>query len=303
MESTKNGQMMRNLIFFESDISKGFLSILILMVLMVTTSFSQPSADQSRQRTLPLGKSWFDDQNIDLPLPFGVSAFFTLMSRNIDISNVEVAFQDQPKQSINDFSSFDLNNKSTVAAVKVDAWLLPFVNVYGLLGYVSSNASLDATITIDRIVFPGPEIVIPIRNSSNIQGNYFGIGSTGVAGHKSWFILGDVNYGYSKLDEFNGKIDFWMFSTRTGFQTKINNNQLRTWIGGMYLSSNRTLQLRVENDILGSIEVDIYQQTQNPFTFQLGSSMSLSKHFEVVAELGTNFSDASLGVLTTSYRF
>lgn len=281
---------------------KLLLSILILM-LMINVCFCQQSTEQSKHRLLPLARGWFEKQNIDLPLPYGVSAFFTYMTRNIDISNVEVAFLDQPKQSINDFSTFNIINQSTVAAVKADAWLLPFLNLYGLMGYVSTNATLDATITIDRILFPGPEIVIPISNNSNIQGNYFGIGSTMVAGHGSWFILGDLNYGYSKLDEFNGKIDFWMFSARTGFQTLLNKNNLRTWIGGIYLSSNRTLQLSVENETIGLIEVDIYQQTKNPFTIQLGTSIGLGKHFEVLAELGTNLSDASLGVLTTTYRF
>lgn len=282
---------------------KRVLSVLILMVLMVNTVFSQQAKEQSKKRVLPLARGWFEKQNIDLPLPYGASAFFTYMSRNVDISNVEVAFQDQPKQSINDFSNFNLNNKSAVAAVKVDAWLLPFVNIYGLFGVVTTDATLDATITIERIIFPGPDIILPISSSSNIQGNYFGMGSTMVAGHGSWFVLGDVNYGFSKLDEFDGKIDFWMFSTRTGFQTKMNKNQLRTWIGGMYLSSNRTLHLSVENDILGMVEVDVYQQTQNPFTIQLGAGLNLGKHFEVIAELGTNLSDASLGVLTTTYRF
>lgn len=281
---------------------KSSLSILLLIT-MTHVCFCQQVTEKSKQRILPLGRAWFDKQNIDLPLPFGVSAFFTLMSRNVDISDVEVAFLDKPKQSINDFSNFDLGNKSAVVAVKLDTWLLPFVNIYGLAGYVSTNASMDATITIDRIVFPGPEIVIPISNNSSIQGNYFGLGSTMVAGHGNWFILGDVNYGYSKLDELNGKIDFWMFSTRTGFQTKLNNKQMRTWIGGMYLSSNRTLQLSAENNTIGPIEVDVHQQTQNPFTVQLGTSISLGKHFEVLAELGANFSDASLGVITTSYRF
>jgi len=278
-----------------------FLSILMLLV-MTNVSVCQQSEEQSKQRVLPLAGSWFEKQNINLPLPYGVSDFFTYMSRNIDISNVEVAFVDQPNQSINDFSVFDFINQSTVAAVQADAWLLPFVNIYSLMGYVSTNATLDATITIDRIIFPGPEIVIPISNNSNIQGNYFGIGSTMVAGHGSWFVLGDLNYGCSKLDEFNGKIDFWMFSGRTDFQTKLKSNQMRTWIGGIYLSSKRTLQLSVENETIGLIEVDIYQQTQNPFIFQLSKSIGLDEHFEALAEPCTNLADASSNVLTINYR-
>lgn len=71
----------------------------------------------------------------------------------------------------------------------------------------------------------------------------------------------------------------------------------------MYLSSNRTLNLSVENDLLGLIQVDVHQKTQNPLTIQLGTSISLGKHFEILAEIGSNFSDAGLGVLSGTYRF
>ena len=283
--------------------AKHLFGILIFLISTSVTCFSQQDSVESKNRILPLGKEWFEERNIDLPLPYGVSAFFTHMSRKVDVTNVEVAFLDQPKQSINEFADFELQNKSTVAAIKLDAWLLPFMNVYGLVGYVSTDASLDAVITIKRPLFPGQSFVIPINSKSTINGTYVGTGSTLVGGYANWFVLGDVNYGYSKLDEFDGTIDFWMFSMRTGLQSKINKNNLRSWIGVMYLSSKRTLKLSVENDLLGLINVDVHQKTQNPLTIQLGTSISLGKHFEILAELGSNLSEASLGVLSGTYRF
>ncbi|MDB4584046.1 hypothetical protein N9164_12900 [Draconibacterium sp.] len=252
---------------------------------------------------MPFAKKWFVENEINLPLPFGVSAFFTHMSRGIDITNVDVALLDQPKQSINDFANFELNNKNTVSAVKLDVWLLPFVNFYGMLGYVSTNASLDATITIDRIILPGPPVIIPINSQSKLNGSYVGLGTTMVAGYGSWFILGDANYGYSKLDEFESEIDFWMFSARSGFQSSLGKNSMRAWLGGMYLSSNRTLHLNVQDENLGLVQVDVYQKTNNPLTLQLGTSIGIGKHFEILTELGTNFDDASIGVFSGSYRF
>ena len=276
--------------------------ILFLTQAGVGCCLTRGDSSGPQTRLFPLGKEWFVENDIDLPLPFGVSGFFAYMSRGIDISDVEVAFLDESKQSINDFAAFELQNQSLVSAAKLDMWLFPFVNVYGLLGNVNTNASLDATITIDRVVLPGPPIIVPINQTSTINGLYYGIGTTAVAGHKNWFVLGDANYGYSNLDESQGHIDFWMFSGRSGLQSRIGENQLRTWIGGMYLASNRTLRLNVENETLGLIDIDVYQETNDPFTVQLGSSMGLGKRFEILTELGSNFRDASIGVLSVSYR-
>lgn len=285
---------------------KNILVLLYAFLLLInfpTVSFGQQDSLTEKNSFLPLGQEWFSDKDVNLPLPFGVSAFFTYMNRDINISDVGVSFNNQPKQSINDFANFGLTNHSVVSAVKFDVWLIPFLNLYGLVGNVSTNASLDAKITIDRIIFPGPPMVLPINNQSSINGLYFGTGITLVAGYKKWFILGDINYGFSNLDEFDGKIDFWMYSARSGFQSTLGRQNMRTWIGFIYLSSHRTLHLNIENETLGLVHVEINQETRNPLTIQLGSSLSFGKQFEVLVEMGTNFEDASIGVITCSYRF
>lgn len=105
--------------------SKRFISVFFIIIFTSSISACQVDSIKSNARTLPLARKWFADNEVDLPLPFCVSVFLTHMSRVVDITNVDVAFIDQPKQSINEFTSFELNNKSTVSAIKLDAWLLP----------------------------------------------------------------------------------------------------------------------------------------------------------------------------------
>ena len=100
-------------------------------------------------RLFPLGKEWFVENDIDLPLPFGVSGFFAYMSRGIDISNVEVAFPDEPKQSINDFAAFErwLAGRRELFAKQVHCQLDP---LQGLFRVVERFGSLpDESITND----------------------------------------------------------------------------------------------------------------------------------------------------------
>jgi hypothetical protein len=38
-------------------------------------------------------------------------------------------------------------------------------------------------------------------------------------------------------------------------------------------------------------------------TYQLGASLTINRHWDVLVEAGTNFDDANMLVLSASYRF
>jgi hypothetical protein len=41
----------------------------------------------------------------------------------------------------------------------------------------------------------------------------------------------------------------------------------------------------------------------DPLTYQIGASLSVATHWDILAEAGTNFDDAHMFVLSASYRF
>jgi hypothetical protein len=71
----------------------------------------------------------------------------------------------------------------------------------------------------------------------------------------------------------------------------------------MYMDSKCTLEIKTPTDELGDVLVRVYQHPENPWTMQCGFMLSLSQRFDLMTELGTNFKDASISVLTASYRF
>jgi hypothetical protein len=44
-----------------------------------------------------------------------------------------------------------------VALARFDAWLLPFINVYGLFGYVHNNSTTRGTVTVPALGLPVPD--------------------------------------------------------------------------------------------------------------------------------------------------
>lgn len=283
-----------------------FIALFIseLLVAQTIDSTKIKSNDTDNNRILPFWSDWAKQQGIDLPLPFGVSANYIFMSRDVDVTNVTVEFRDRAPESINDFTSFAVRNKTSVAAVKFDAWILPLLDVYVSVGYANTNANMNANIIIDRPIRPLPPVELDVETQTKVQGPYLGFGSTLVAGYKSWFVMGDANYGKTWPDEINNSIDFTFLSARSGFAGKLGqNNLMKVWLGAAYLFSTTTLQITAPSETLGDILIKIEQHPVNPWTFHSGFMITLDDRFDFMAELGTNFKDASISVLNVSYRF
>lgn len=226
------------------------------------------------------------------------------MSRDVDVTDVTVQFLNRAPESINDFTSFAVRNNTYVAAVKFDAWILPLLNVYVSVGYASTIAKMNANITIERSILPLPPVELDIDTETKIADLYWGVGSTLVAGYKSWFVMADANYGKTSPDELNNSIDFTFLSARSGFAGNLGQeNSMKAWLGAAYLFSTTTLEITVPTETLGDVIVKIEQHPVNPWTFHSGFMISLNKRFDFMAELGTNFKDASIAVLSATIRF
>jgi hypothetical protein len=281
------------------------LSLILLSVCNKSIAQSDnesSSALTSHQRKLPFWSGWAEKKDIDLPSPYGITGFYTFMSRDIKVTDVSVEFGGNDPQSISDFASFAVRNKTSIYATRFDAWILPFMNVYILGGYASTNSNLNATFTIDRPLLPSTDI--EIQSQTPVKGPYAGIGTTIVAGYRNWFIMGDVNYGKTLPDKLNNAISFTMFAVRSGLSGKLGErNSLRAWIGALYMNSKSVLEIKETSSVLGDVLVHINQHPVNPWTLQCGFMISITKNVEIMTELGTNFEDAAISVLTASYRF
>ncbi|HSR17067.1 MAG TPA: hypothetical protein VLM39_03150 [Ignavibacteriaceae bacterium] len=267
-----------------------------------TTDVKQTKVDEGG--LLPFWADWAKDQGIELPLPFGVSAFYIFMSRDIEVKDVSIEFLDREPQSISDFSTFAVRNKTSVAALKFDAWLLPLLNVYASFGYATTNALLNANFTIDRPISPVPPIETDVESQTRVEGPYWGFGSTLVAGYANWFVMGDANYGKTFPDKLNNSVTFTFLSMRTGLTSSVGKNvSLKTWVGGAYMYSKTTLEISVPSETLDEILIKIKQEPVNPWTAHLGFILSTSKRFDFMIEIGTNFNDASVSIFSATYRF
>jgi hypothetical protein len=143
-------------------------------------------------------------KGFQLPLPFGIGLNYYREQQPFKIKDLQVSRGGQPV-SVNDFLQLEkVDTTQQNGLARLDAWLFPFLNVYGLAGYTSGNMQ-------GKIALPGiPTLGIPAQTlplDISYEGPTYGFGGTLAGGFKvsDWrdltlFVVADANYTVTPLD-------------------------------------------------------------------------------------------------------
>ncbi len=94
-------------------------------------------------RSLPIWGQKARAQGFDLPLAFGVGANLVFMDQGIELRNVKVGIGD-PTFEVEGLAFSDARAHDRASTARLDLWLLPFANIYGIFGYINGEAELAA---------------------------------------------------------------------------------------------------------------------------------------------------------------
>ena len=180
--------------------------IVLLLVLVVVTSTAAADPPRSAAgaiaatdegqwpHALPFFAGEAVKRGYELPLPLGLSAVYYYIERDVDVSDVRLGLNGAPLRDVSRFVSLGSRSHTSVAALRFDAWLLPFLDVYALVGAVINNTTTRGTVTVPR---PGPlpgSLTFDVSGKSQLEGFVGGAGVTLAGGYRQFFVLGDVNY-------------------------------------------------------------------------------------------------------------
>jgi hypothetical protein len=104
--------------------------------------------------TLPFLSHLATDRGYELPLPLGLSGVFYYVERDIEITDIRVGVDGAPLRSVSRFLNAGSRSHVSVAVARIDAWLLPFLNVYAMVGYVANNTTTRGEVTIPSLIGP-----------------------------------------------------------------------------------------------------------------------------------------------------
>jgi len=250
-------------------------------------------------RLLPIWGAQAREKGFDLPLPFGVGTKLVYMDQGIELKHIKVGIGD-PTFEVKGLAFSDARAHDRVNTVRLDVWLLPFANIYGIFGYINGEAELDLDIGSIASSLPPiglPPILAPgntVDLNIDYNGTTYGGGMTLAGGYKNFFASLDGNYTYSNIDVADGKIRTYTISPRVGLlvDPAAIPGSLALWVGGMYMKYKQTItddiNLNEFDSRLPPVTIAFKLDIENdqPWNFLFGGQWEITKRWQFMAEGG-----------------
>ena len=279
----------------------------ILMAAAIAVVSTTSAQAGSLSDSLPLGKSLAAGH--ELPLPLGISANVFFMEQDMEAQSIAVDIPPLPLPTGPlqlppglPAESAKLESRVTTTTAKIDAWVLPFLNVYGVAGYV------DGETTASGFSVGGlpPELASLLPNSFAIaySGPTYGVGGTLAAGYNQFFASLDANYTESDLDIGDSTIEAFVISPRVGITGDLGGLNGALYVGAMYQDVDEQQNGTVKFPIMGTsvpVGYDVISAAKEEWNYLVGANLKASESWNYGIEVG--FSDRTHVMATLNYRF
>lgn len=176
-----------------------------------------------------------------LQLPFGFNVNY--VNAFIDLEITDFGLNIGGRDFTNVLNTETLNFTGVNATTnglnyRADAWILPFINVYGLLSIVTGGTNVSFQPTwkdaVGDVILELPEF------SSNVafDAMAYGIGATSIFGWDGHFLSTDINYSKTNTELLKEQVGYLTLSARIGHRFMINKNRrdqfIAPYVGVMY---------------------------------------------------------------------
>ena len=184
--------------------------------------------------TLPIWGAKATKAGYDLPYSAGVSVQYFWQESALEISNLNVGFNNGPMYNLDEIVRFD-DAIATAQAVTIrpDVWVFPFLNVYGIFGSASASTQVDFGIWIPDPTGASRE-VFKTGTLVEFQTITAGFGITPTIGVGGGFFALDMNVTWTDVPQLDKPAFTFVFGPRFGknFKFKKPEQSIAFWVGG-----------------------------------------------------------------------
>ncbi|MBE3132117.1 MAG: hypothetical protein IMZ55_01480, partial [Acidobacteria bacterium] len=257
------------------------------------TTQSGGTAPAASRHVLPLFQDKVPEAYREhVPLPFGVSFTYFRMDERLTLSDPSLVFNGQPipKQLLQADSVATLTDSYSA---RFDAWVFPFLNVYGTATRISGDAT---DVRAQIIGFPP---VIPER--VGYSGTGYGVGFTAAFGYRAFFASYDCNWNWQTAGVLSITTVANVQGPRVGVQLTPWGYQGNVYVGAM----RQTLRGRQSGALdlpgVGSLAFDLKATPEHTWNPAVGAEVGVTRHIRANLEAG--FGGRKYLLLGGGYRF
>jgi hypothetical protein len=290
----------------EAGISLGPDVTVALQMLPTAGSGFRPTPERAWDRVFPIFGDRLVKKGVSFPLPVGLAVLGTWKRQEIELDNLEVAFSGGEPLS-GDLLKWGRSVASSwTAQAKLDLWLLPFLDVYAVVGRVGGETEMPFSFLgsdLLELVDAG-DLCEGLRPSPTcfktysttvyppIAGWNYAFGLNPALGYKKFIVTIPTTFTWTDLDAGRWVKSLYV-SPRIGLSVPADRaGALTVYIGAAYLTSNNFINgsITFDTDLPvppdGRIEVEYWVDTKNkdPWNYLVGFNWSLSKKWSVHAE-------------------
>lgn len=162
-------------------------------------------------------------KGFELPYPFGINFSYYQHNMGVFVDQLSLGVDESPLMPVDFFAFEDVRNKTRTINTRLDLWLFPFLNIYGMLGYVDIDAAVS-------IVAP-----FPLETTVEMDGWGYGAGGVFAFGLARFWITADGNITWNDLDAYDDAVSARVVSFRLGRTFGlVKNDRVQVWLGAMY---------------------------------------------------------------------
>jgi len=246
-------------------------AVILSFILFTGFTFSQES-----EGIFPLWKSLAKGKDLPAPFGFGLNIYAQDQTFNFSKSSFYLSGLNLENMIPQDL---DISNQVTEKNFKVDLWLLPFVNVFGILGEINGSTIVDH------------ELLNQISDGKiqmNYKGVIYGSGITMAGGYEPYFLSLTAAFSNTRLDNSESSVKAWVFTPKVGIVMKGWRiiEDLNIWLGAMYQKSEEqhSGSINLANSI--DVQYDVTLEQKNAWNSMAGVMIGFSGDFCLELERG-----------------
>ena len=260
---------------------------------------------------LPIGGGAARKKGYFLPLPLGIGVNFAYMDQGITLSDLRLGFGN-PSVQPSGVTFANARSKDMGGIVRFDAWILPVLDIYAIVGAAGGSAKIDVRVPA---LYIGPVRVMDpfvLHIEPDYYGFTYGGGLTLAAGYKFVFGVVDANYSVTDLNLVASSVEAVSVSPKLGIRLKSPSipGEGAIWAGAMYMYYKMKIRDSIPLNqidptaafILGdNLYYELEAEPLHPWNFVVGGQWEINDRWHVNVEAG--FGNRKQVILGGLFRF